>query len=125
LTTANIIVSLDLQTGTLNYADANKKHLLAEKPACSCFIPTTDAGESAYIVRQTFTLANDESIYGLGQHQKGKMNQRFQKLFLRQENMEICIPLIHSAKGYATFWHNYSPTYFYLYSVFISFYLLQ
>ena len=57
-------------------------------------------------------LDSDEAIYGLGQHQQGKMNQRNQTLFLQQANTEICIPLVHSIKGYALFWDNYSPTTF-------------
>lgn len=40
------------------------------------------------------------------------MNQRNQTLFLQQANTEICIPLVHSIKGYALFWDNYSPTTF-------------
>lgn len=51
-------------------------------------------------------------IYGLGQQQTGKVNQRNQKLFLRNQNMSICIPFIHSIKGYALYWDNYSPTTF-------------
>lgn len=43
---------------------------------------------------------------------EGKMNQRNQTLFLQQANTEICIPLVHSIKGYALFWDNYSPTTF-------------
>lgn len=65
-----------------------------------------------YRIRQTFLLDSDEAIYGLGQHQRGKMNQRNQTLFLQQANTEICIPLVHSIKGYALFWDNYSPTTF-------------
>ncbi|MCQ5178386.1 hypothetical protein NE693_17460, partial [Faecalibacterium prausnitzii] len=54
----------------------------------------------------------DEVIYGLGQQQTGKVNQRNQKLFLRNKNMSICIPFIHSVKGYGLYWDNYSPTTF-------------
>ena len=35
----------------------------------------------SYNVRQAFLLDKDEVIYGLGQQQTGKVNQRNQKLF--------------------------------------------
>jgi len=40
------------------------------------------------------------------------MNQRFQKIYLRQDNMQICIPFFQSIKGYGVYWDNYSPTTF-------------
>mgnify|MGYP002238540539 CR=1 FL=1 len=60
--------------------------------------PFDDAGVPSYNVRQAFLLDKDEVIYGLGQQQTGKVNQRNQKLFLRNQNMSICIPFIHSIK---------------------------
>ena len=57
-------------------------------------------------------LDRDEAIYGLGQLQQGKMNQRNQMVHLRNVNSTICIPYIQSIKGYSVFWDNYSPTTF-------------
>lgn len=59
---------------------------------------------------QGFILSDDEAIYGLGQHRGGDFNLRGKSRLLRNENMEISIPLIHSSKGYALWWNNYSET---------------
>ncbi|MDD4654233.1 MAG: glycoside hydrolase family 31 protein [Bacteroidales bacterium] len=63
-------------------------------------------------ITQSFILDQDEIIYGLGQHQSGKMNQRGQRLILEQNNMEIAIPYFTSVKGYGLYWDNYSITTF-------------
>lgn len=112
LTTSELTVSLDIVQNQVCFVTKDGKVLLAEKTSSTGFISFNDAGNSTYQIRQTFLLDNDEAIYGLGQHQQGKMNQRNQTLFLQQANTEICIPLVHSIKGYALFWDNYSPTTF-------------
>lgn len=112
LSSTQLYVQLQLDNGQVTFTDRAGRMLLAEQANATSFTPTTDAGTPTYMVKQTFRLDIDEAIYGLGQHQQGRMNQRNQELFLRQENMEICIPLIHSIKGYALFWDNYSPTSF-------------
>lgn len=63
-------------------------------------------------ISQSFILDEDEVIYGLGQHQTGKMSQRGQRLRLEQNNMEISIPYFASTKGYGVYWDNYSITTF-------------
>ena len=63
-------------------------------------------------IKQSFILDEDEVIYGLGQHQSGKMNQRGQRLKLEQNNMEIAIPYFSSVKGYGVYWDTYSITTF-------------
>lgn len=105
-------VCLNLKTGDVKFVDSKGARLFSEKTNSASFIPVDDAGDNTYKVKQVFTLDAGEVIYGLGQHQEGKMNQRNQEVFLRQQNTRICIPLIHSIKGYAMFWDNYSPTVF-------------
>lgn len=112
LTTSELTVLLDIVQNQVRFATKDGKELLAEKTSSTGFTSFNDAGNSTYRIRQTFLLDSDEAIYGLGQHQRGKMNQRNQTLFLQQANTEICIPLVHSIKGYALFWDNYSPTTF-------------
>lgn len=112
LTTSELTVLLDIIQNQVRFVTKDGKELLAEKPSSTGFTSFNDAGNSTYRIRQTFLLDSDEAIYGLGQHQRGKMNQRNQTLFLQQANTEICIPLVHSIKGYALFWDNYSPTTF-------------
>lgn len=112
LTTSELIVSLDIAKDQINFTDRKGKLLLTEKASSAGFVPFNDAGKSTYRVRQSFLLDTDEAIYGLGQHQQGRMNQRNQTVFLQNVNTEICIPLIHSIKGYGLFWDNYSATTF-------------
>ncbi|MCQ2110665.1 MAG: DUF5110 domain-containing protein [Bacteroidaceae bacterium] len=68
--------------------------------------------ENTNEVFQSFILDEDEVIYGLGQHQNGRMNQRGQRMVLEQNNMEISIPYFASVKGYGVYWDNYSITTF-------------
>ena len=112
LTSAALAVDINLETGKITYRDLKGSLLFTEKDYGVQFTATRDVDTDTYIVRQAFMLDKEEAIYGLGQHQNGTMNQRMQKLFLRQENMQICIPFFQSVKGYGLFWDNYSPTTF-------------
>jgi len=110
LTTSAITIKADMLTGNISYADSEGNSLLKEKVSGMELTPHQYSAEHTYLPKQTFQLDRDEAIYGLGQHQEGRMNQRNQHLHLQQSNMDICVPIIHSVKGYALFWDNYSPT---------------
>ena len=105
-------VSLDTKDGSIDFSSAQGRHLLHDQAGGTTFTLTDDAGTMSWRVKQVFTLDKDEVIYGLGQQQTGKVNQRNQRLFLRNKNMSICIPFVHSEKGYGLYWDNYSPTWF-------------
>ena len=105
-------ISIDLKSGQISFFDKADKLLLAEKESGTKFAPIKDSSENVFIVSQSFQLTPDEAIYGLGQHQKGSMNQRNQKLTLKQENMQIAIPYFYSTNGYGLFWDNTSSTIF-------------
>ena len=107
-----VTVDINAETGGLHFSDASGKEMIVDKDYGTQFTPFNDAGTPSFSVRQAFLLDKDEVIYGLGQQQTGKVNQRGQKLLLRNQNMSICIPFIHSVKGYALYWDNYSPTTF-------------
>lgn len=110
LNTADLIVTLNLTTGDVLFNGTDTRPFIAEKSVSSVFTPMNYESGKTYEVKQTFLLDKQEAVYGLGQHQQGHMNQRGQEVHLRQVNMEIAIPIIHSVKGYAVFWDNYSPT---------------
>lgn len=112
LSTSELVAIMDRTRQQVRFTDKAGKALLTEKPSSIGLTSFNDAGNSTYRVSQAFLLDKDEAIYGLGQHQQGKMNQRNQTMVMRQVNMEIYIPLIHSIKGYALFWDNYSATTF-------------
>lgn len=112
LKSSDVQVVLTSATGGIRFYDNKGNILLTDKDYGTQFTPFNDAGIASYNVRQAFLLDKDEVIYGLGQQQTGKVNQRNQKLFLRNHNMHICISFIHSIKGYGLYWDNYSPTTF-------------
>lgn len=106
LTTSNLVVILDAETGRVEYRDLKGNTLLAEKPYGTNFLPRRDVNKSSYKVSQAFMLQPDEVIYGLGQRQAGVMNHRNQQIELRNVNTNICIPYFTSARGYGVYWDN-------------------
>ncbi len=111
-TSSKLQVELDNTTGGIVFKNTKGDILLRDKDYGTQFTAINDAGTPSYNVRQAFLLEPNEIIYGLGQQQTGLVSQRNQKLFLRNANMSICIPFLHSEKGYGLFWDNYSPTMF-------------
>ncbi|MDR3095349.1 MAG: glycoside hydrolase family 31 protein [Bacteroidales bacterium] len=112
LKSASLEVVVNLQSGQLAFYGKNGDLLLSEKSAAA-FTGFDDAGVKTFSVEQSFALEKDEAIYGLGQHQNGKMSQRYmnyQKMV--QGNVEDVVPFFQSVKGYGVFWDNYSPTTF-------------
>ena len=106
--TSALEIVLDLYNGNIDFFNANGDLLLVDKQTQT----VKDDVREFYTIKQVFQLDENEAIYGLGQIQNGKLNQRGETIFLRQENMKICIPFIQSSKGYGLFWDNYSPTLF-------------
>jgi alpha-D-xyloside xylohydrolase len=108
-----ITVSLNLKSGEVSYATATGNKLVHESADGATFTPMDDAGVKTYSVYQAFNLDSEEAIYGLGQHQGGQLNQRNHRYNnMTQGNTDDVVPFIHSVKGYAIFWDNYSPTTF-------------
>lgn len=105
-------VNLDLKSGKVSFANRAGASLLNEKEAGAQFTDFNDAGSKTYSVNQSFVLDTDESIYGLGQQQQGKMVQRNLKLRMVQGNTDDYVPFFLSVKGYGLYWDNYSPTTF-------------
>lgn len=105
-------VYVNLKTGKVGFMNSDGHNLLSETDYGTQFTPVKYDKVSTCLVRQSFRLDSCEAIYGLGQHQAGKMNQRNQALLLRQENTEIAIPFFQSTKGYGLFWDNTAYTLF-------------
>lgn len=105
-------VVMDKKSGKISFKDTQGNLLVQEKEFGTNFIPRKDGPHDSYLVSQRFMLQPDETIYGLGQQQTGKLNQRGQELMLRNENTRVCIPYITSEKGYGIYWDNPSPTVF-------------
>lgn len=103
-------VNYNAKTGKVSFSDLTGKNLFTEKDYGTQFIPFDDAGNKTFSVRQAFLLDKDEAIYGLGQQQVERLNQRNHKHFMRQRALFASVPIIQSTKGYGVFWDNYSPT---------------
>ncbi|MDR0811355.1 MAG: DUF5110 domain-containing protein [Paludibacter sp.] len=100
------------KTGEIVFLTNLGKNLFTEKPYGAQFTPFNDAGNATFTARQAFLFDDNEAIYGLGQHQVDKLNQRNSTVLLKQRYLHSCIPIFQSSKGYAVFWDNASPTTF-------------
>lgn len=105
-------VDVDVKSGKIAYSTHAGESLLSEKESSATFTDFNDAGSKTYTVSQSFTLDNEEAIYGLGQQQRGKLSLRNAKINMVQGNTDDYVPFLVSTKGYGLFWDNYSPTIF-------------
>jgi len=112
LKSESLVVVLNLKNGKVTFTTTSAAPLLNEKETGVSFTYFDDTGVKTYTVYQSFVLDKEESIYGLGQQQQGKMVQRNLKLRMVQGNTDDYIPFFVSVKGYGLFWDNYSPTLF-------------
>jgi alpha-D-xyloside xylohydrolase len=110
LETQSIRVRVVRSTGAVEFLDRQDHPILAESANGREISPTTEPGVQGTLVRQSFALAPNEGIYGLGQHQQGTWNYRGQTVRLLQENREVGIPVILSSKGYSLLWDNPAVT---------------
>lgn len=111
LNSKHLQVKINLNNGKISFFNKGEK-LLSEKVHGTAFIDFNDAGTKTFTVSQSFVLNADETIYGLGQQQEGKMSKRGVRLNMVQGNTDDYIPFFQSVKGYGLFWDNYSPTIF-------------
>lgn len=72
------------------------------------FEPIEVDGDKGYTVRQTFASREDESFFGLGQHQADEWDYKGRNEELYQYNTKISIPFVVSNKGYGLLWDSYS-----------------
>lgn len=110
LKTSALRVDYNVATGRVSFFEASGRAIFTEKDYGTQFSSFNDAGSKTFSVRQAFLLDKEEAIYGLGQTQTDKMNQRNTKIYMRQFPLYAYVPIIQSTKGYAVFWDNYSPT---------------
>lgn len=110
LVSEKLHLSVDKMTGAVTFMDASGKEITKEKGDNPSEIKQlTISNAPTYEVKQTFTLAPDESIYGLGQYeQRPYMDYRGQQVLLVQTNIGITVPLLISTKRYGILWDIYS-----------------
>ena len=111
LNTKTLEVIYDPATDRITFKDKKTGHTILSESSRT-FVPVDILGDKSYTVSQTFTLAPDEAIYGLGQFQEGILNYRGQKEYLVHANREIANPVLLSTQNYLLYWDNYSKTLF-------------
>lgn len=111
LKSESLNVTVQFPSGEISFGSSGQI-LLREKKEGTKFKPVKDTDTDSYTVYQAFDLEKEEPIYGLGQHQRGDLNQRNQNYRLEQGNTEDAVTFFQSVKGYGLFWDNYAPTEF-------------
>ncbi|MGW1886083.1 glycoside hydrolase family 31 protein [Streptomyces sp. NPDC001970] len=66
----------------------------------------TPTGNGHHRLEQRFCAYEGEKLYGLGQHQHGRLDQKGAVLDLVQRNAEVTIPVLTSSRGYTLLWNS-------------------
>ena len=105
---AELVVKLDAQSGTVSFHDAGGKLIFGEK--CAAEFPEVHYnGKKALVNIQKFLIADDEQIYGLGDWQNGQLDRRGATNRLMVDNVGNGMPYFCSSKGYSVYWDNTGP----------------
>lgn len=110
LITDRLKVIVNEHTGKVTIKNLNDEILFQE--GSRQVVPGVVLDEKVHHIRQSFNWADDEVLYGLGQHQEGIFNWRGHYVDLFQHNMRAVVPFLLSTKGYGILWDNYSYTKF-------------
>jgi len=108
-----VLVRVDKKTGALAFLRPDGSEITREAPARPGDLrELTISGAPTYEVLQTFSLAADESLYGLGQYDKRHMDYRGQEVLMVQTNIGIVVPFLVSTKRYGILWDAASKSTF-------------
>nr|WP_202795989.1 TIM-barrel domain-containing protein [Opitutus terrae] len=107
--TAKLSVIVAKKSGALTFLGSDGRLLTRERAAAPDEIKeVTISGAPTYEISRTFTLAPDESLYGLGQYNRPYMDYRGQEVLLVQTNIGIVVPFLISTQRYGVLWDIYS-----------------
>lgn len=112
LTTAKLRVTVARADGAVTFADTSGRTILAETPGGHHLTPAEVQGEQTFHVQQQWRPNDDESLYGLGQRQEGKLDIKGYDFDLWQRNTVVEIPMFVSSRGYGILWDNTAPSKF-------------
>ena len=102
-------VVVDKRSGTLAFQRPDGTPLTRERAEAPARIERVQmAGEPTYAIEQAFTLAPDESLYGLGQYDRPVMDYRGRDVLLVQTNIGIVVPFMLSTRRWGLLWDVYS-----------------
>ncbi|HVU32264.1 MAG TPA: glycoside hydrolase family 31 protein [Opitutaceae bacterium] len=109
LSTPMLAAEVDLGSGVVRVVRDGGAVLTDERGPAE-ITPATVGGAATWRIRQSFQLADDEGIYGLGQHPDGQLDQRGLVVHLQQENRIVAVPVLVSSHGYGVLWDNPAVT---------------
>ena len=92
--------------GIITFADKEGNPLL--DGGRICLVPKEVEGKAGFDVTTSFETSQDESLYGLGQHQTGEFDRKGTDEELYQYNTKVSVPFIVSTKGYGILFDAYS-----------------
>jgi alpha-D-xyloside xylohydrolase len=109
LVVGELVVDLDSE-GHLRFSrSSDGSELLAEEPIHFWWPGPrnfTPIANGYYRIEQQFRAYVGERLFGLGQHQHGRLDQKGVVLDLIQRNAEVSIPFLVSSRGYGLLWNN-------------------
>ncbi len=109
ITNGAITAELSPQGNLRFIATETGQELLAEKSIHKLTVPARHfrpVKGDLFHIEANFAAYDDEHIYGLGQHQHGRFDQKGCVIDLIQRNTEVCIPFLFSSRGYGLLWNN-------------------
>ncbi|HTI35953.1 MAG TPA: TIM-barrel domain-containing protein [Vicinamibacterales bacterium] len=112
LATATLRVRVARDNGAVTFADAYGRTILAEAAGGHRLTPADVQGERTFHVQQIWEANDDESLYGLGQRQEGKLDIKGYDFDLWQRNTVVEMPMFVSSRGYGILWDNTAPSKF-------------
>ncbi|WP_308366301.1 MULTISPECIES: TIM-barrel domain-containing protein [unclassified Microbulbifer] len=118
LASEELSIEIDKHSGSLSFSDANGKLYTRESARAPQRIEKVEIADApSYEVSNTFSLKQDEAIYGFGYiheteidrgAQESLLNRRNQELLLVQTNVGSVIPVMMSTENYGVLWDTYS-----------------
>ncbi|MCM1035706.1 MAG: glycoside hydrolase family 31 protein [Bacteroides sp.] len=111
ISTSGLKVKADNSTGLLSFSTPSGKLLTRE--IGQAVMTVADFPEAnGFTVSQTFYVAPNERLYGLGSLAEINLSRRNFSKRLMPGNIDDGFPVVQSSKGYGIVWDNYSPTLF-------------
>lgn len=108
-----LLVRVDKANGAVAFFRPDGAEITREAPARPGDLrELTISGAPTYEARQTFSLAPDESLYGLGQYDRRHMDYRGREVLMVQTNIGIVVPFLVSTRRYGILWDAASKSTF-------------
>ena len=105
-------LTVSVYEGSITFRDKKGNTILQEMAYNFGSVTQEKPSYADVNVKQTFSIDEDEPVYGLGILQEGRMDLRGTNRRMIQGNTDDYCNIIQSIKGYGVFWDNYSPTTF-------------